>query len=933
MGKKFTLYIILQLCGLYIYAQNASVSGVVLDAQSNEALIGTHVSLGNTANNWTLTTDDNGKFTFKNVPNGAYELEVSYIGYAVKKQTVQVSGKDVNLNTISLSEGVDLDEVQVVEDVLPVVQKGDTTQFNAQAYKTLPDADASDLIEKMPTIVVEDGQVQAQGEDVKQVLVDGKPFFGNDPQAALRNLPAEVIDKIQIFDQQSDQAKFTGFDDGETSKTINIVTRRNMRNGRFGKVFAGYGTEDRYQAGGNINIFNGDQRISLIGLSNNINQQNFSSEDLLGVVGSNGRRRGGRRGGGGRPGGGRRGGGGRPGGGSTGASASDFLVPSQGGITSAHAFGLNFTDKWGEKVEVSASYFFNQSDNITDQILSQQFFDSEGLAEVYEESSLAESSNLNHRFSGILNYKINDKNSLIWRSNLTFQGNEGEEILFGETNVNDVFVNSANSDYTTDLTAYNITNSLLWRHNFEKEKRTLSIFASGGLAPNEGDRFLLSENIFSLDTTSLNQHSILDLNAQNASANVQFTEPVSENGQLSFSYRASYRQDESSQNTFDFDGSNETFDLFNQDLSNVFSNDYLSNSIGAGYRFNKGDWRFMTRANIQRADLVTEQTFPFEADTENDFFNVLPMAMAMYRPSRSENFRVFYRTRTSLPSTTQLQNVVNNTNPLQLTIGNPDLLQGVQHTLNGSYNKTNTEKSTVFFLLLGGGYTENYISNSTFLSAADFDPNLEADAQITVPENLSGYFNLRAFSTYGFPISKIKSNLNIDLNANHSRTPGLINGDRNLTNNTTTGLGLTLSSNISDRVDFTISSRSSVNFVANSLQSATDPNYFQQNSKLKLNWIIGKGIIFRTDLTHFFYDGFEDDFDQNFLLLNVSLGKKLFKDDRGEISVVVFDALDQNNALTRNITETYTEDVQTNVLQQYFMLKFKYDVRHFRAKK
>ena len=175
--------------------------------------------------------------------------------------------------------------------------------------------------------------------------------------------------------------------------------------------------------------------------------------------------------------------------------------------------------------------------------------------------------------------------------------------------------------------------------------------------------------------------------------------------------------------------------------------------------------------------------------------------------------------------------------------------------------------------------------------------------------------------------------MNIDLNANHSRTPGLINGDRNLTNNTTTGLGLTLSSNISDRVDFTISSRSSVNFVANSLQSATDPNYFQQNSKLKLNWIIGKGIIFRTDLTHFFYDGFEDDFDQNFLLLNVSLGKKLFKDDRGEISVVVFDALDQNNALTRNITETYTEDVQTNVLQQYFMLKFKYDVRHFRAKK
>ena len=932
MRKTFTLAILLQFFSFCIFAQGYSISGIVLDAQNNEALIGTHVTLGNASNTWTQTTDDKGSFTFKNVSNGSYELAISYIGYSIKKQDVQVNGQDVHLNSISLAEGVDLEEVQVVEDVLPVIQKGDTTQFNAQAYKTLPDADASELIEKMPTVVVENGQVQAQGEDVKQVLVDGKPFFGNDPQAALRNLPAEVIDKIQIFDQQSDQAQFTGFDDGETSKTINIITKRNMRNGRFGKVYAGYGTEDRYQAGGNINLFNGDQRISIIGLSNNINRQNFSSEDLLGVVGSSGRGRGGRRGGG-RRGGGRRGGGGRPGGGSTSASASDFLVPQQGGITSANAFGLNFTDKWGEKVEVSASYFFNESKNKTEQILTQQYFDREGLAEIYEESSLANSTNRNHRVAGILNYKINDNNSLIWRSNMTFQGNDGSESLIGETNINDVFVNSTNSDYTADLTALNLTNSLLWRHNFEKEKRTLSIFASGGLAPNEGERLLLSENIFSADTTSLHQNSILDTDNQNASANIQFTEPISENGQLSFSYRLTYRQEESSQNTFDFDESSESFDIFNQDLSNVFSNDYLSHSVGGGYRFNKGDWRFMTRANIQQAELITEQSFPFEADTQNEFFNVLPMAMAMYRPSRSENFRVFYRTRTSLPTTSQLQNVVNNTNPIQLTTGNPDLLQGVQHTLNGSYNKTNTEKSTVFFILLGGGITENHISNSTFLSAANFDTSLETDAQITVPENLDGYYNLRAFSTYGFPLSKIKSNLNIDFNGNHSRTPGLINGDLNLTHNSTAGLGLTLSSNVSDRVDFTVSSRSSINFVSNTLQSESASNFLSQNSKVKLNWIIGKGIIFRTDLNHFFYDGLEEDFDQNFLLWNISIGKKLFKDDRGEISLVVFDALNQNNALTRNITETYTEDIQTNVLQQYFMLNFKYDVRHFRVRK
>jgi len=931
MQRKFTLIIILQFFCFWAMAQNASVNGVVLDAENNEALIGTHVHLANSTNNWTLTTDDNGKFKFKNIPSGSYDLEISYIGYQAHKQSITVIGKDIDLKNISLAEGVDLEEIQVVEDVLPVIQKGDTTQFNAQAYKTLPDADAADLIEKMPTVVVEDGQVQAQGEDVKQVLVDGKPFFGNDPQAALKNLPAEVIDKIQIFDQQSDQAKFTGFDDGETSKTINIVTKRNMRNGRFGKVFAGYGTDDRYQAGGNINLFNGDQRISIIGLSNNINKQNFSSEDLLGVVGSNGRGRGGRRGGGRRGGG--RPGGRRPGGGSTSASASDFLVPQQGGITSANAFGLNFTDKWGENIEVSASYFFNESDNITNQSLTQQFFDVEGLAENYEELSLAESTNLNHRFAGIFNYKINDYNSIIWRSNFTFQGNDGAEEIFGETMLNDVFLNSTNSKYTADLNATNLTNSLLWRHKFEKDKRTLSVFASGGLAPNEGERFLLSDNIFTTDTTSLNQNSLLDVANQNASGNVQFTEPISENGQLSFSYHVRYRQEESDQSTFDFNNTNDSFDFFNEDLSNIFSNDYLSHSIGGGYRFNKGDWRFMTRANVQSASLITEQRFPFVSDTENNFFNVLPMAMAMYRPSRSENFRIFYRTRNSLPSTSQLQNVVNNTNLLQLSTGNQNLVQGVQHTLNGVYNKTNTEKATVFFLLLGGGVTENYISNSTFLSAADFDPNLEADAQITVPVNLNGYYNLRAFSTYGFPVSKLKSNLNIDFNANYSRTPGLINEVLNQTNNSTLGLGLTLSSNVSDRLDFTLSTRPSANFVINTIQTESATNFYSQNSKLKFNWIIGKGIIFRTDLNHYFYDGLEEDFDQNYFLLNISIGKKLFKDDRGEISLVVFDALNQNNALTRNITETYTEDIQTNVLQQYFMLNFKYDVRHFRVKK
>lgn len=927
MKKKIIFGFVLQLIAICGFTQTATISGTIIDTKDNTPLIGAHILLKNTTASPSTIADYDGKFQLENVPQGTYQLVVSYIGYQDYRQEVRVDRPLLSLGNISMEEGVELQEVQVVEQVLPVIQLGDTTQFNADAYKTMPDADASDLIEKMPTVVITDGKVQAQGEDVKKVLVDGKPFFGNDPQAALKNLPAEVIDKIQIFDEKSDQAQFTGFDDGETSKTINIITKTDMRSGQFGKIYAGYGYEDRYQAGGNINIFNGDQRISIIGLSNNINQQNFSTEDLLGVVGSSGQGgRGGRRGGGG-------GGGGGPRGGSSGASANDFLVSQQGGITASNALGFNFSDKWGEKLSVSASYFFNHSDNTTTQNLSQQFFDAEGLQELYLEDNLAGSTNLNHRFSGVFDYEINENNSLIWRPSFSWQSNEGTENILGQTLQNASVLNQTLSDFSADLTAMNLSNSLLWRHKFGKEGRTLSMNFTNGFAPKTGESYLLSDNLLESDSTSFNQFSSLDNHQWNLATNIQYTEPIGEKSQLLLNYRGSYQQEESTKETFDFEEETQTYNLFNDNLSNVFSNDYFSQSLGGGYTYRSGDWRLMTRANVQWAQLLTEQSLPYEATTDNEFWNVLPMAMLSYRPSRTENFRLMYRTRTDLPSIDQLQNVLDNSNPLQLSVGNPNLIQGYEHSFMGRYSKTNTEKSSVFFTMIGGSFTNDYIANSIYLSAADYDANLESDAQITVPVNLNGYYSLRSFVTYGFPVAEIKSNLNIDFTANRTRTPGLINETLNYAGNTNVGIGLTLSSNISERVDFTVSSRSNYNFVENTLQTASSSNYLNQRTKLRFNWLVGDNFIFRTDLTHDFYDGLAESFDQNYLLWNVSVGKKLFKDDRGEISLTVFDLLDQNNALTRNVTEVYTEDIQTNVLEQYVMVSFKYDLRHFNVKK
>ncbi|CAN0481023.1 unnamed protein product, partial [Laminaria digitata] len=345
-----------------------SISGFVYEKEVQKAMPGVNVFLINRADT-TLqfggVTNEKGLFRIVVPENGAYAAAFSFIGFETQYQPLDVKDQYTFIGTVLLEPAVvDLDQI-VVEDMQQrVVLRGDTTEYNADAFKVNPDANAADLIAKMPGILVEDGEVQAQGENVGRVLVDGREFFGTDPNAALQNMPAEIIEKIQVFDRMSDQAQFTGFDDGNSEKTINIVTRSGMSNGQFGKLYGGYGSETRYISGGNLNIFDGDRRISIIGLSNNVNQQNFTTEDLLGVVGNTrqrggggfggggGFRRGGVGGGGGRPRGG--GGGGLAGGRQGGALRSDpgnFLVGNQGGINQTSAIGVNYSDSWGENLE------------------------------------------------------------------------------------------------------------------------------------------------------------------------------------------------------------------------------------------------------------------------------------------------------------------------------------------------------------------------------------------------------------------------------------------------------------------------------------------------------------------------------------------------------------------------------------------------------
>lgn len=456
---KYSFLLFFSFCLTTMMAQSTTITGTVISNGDGSFLPGAHVILVPSAGGPEVDnlTDDKGKFVVNNIKPGDYLLTISYLGFTDYKKQLQITRRGLELGDIKLVESAyELGQVQVVGQAAQATSKDDTLQFNASSFKTNPDASAEELTRKVPGIVIENGKIQAQGEDVKEILVDGKPFFGNDPAAALKNLPAEVIDKIQIFDRQSDQDAFSGFNSGQTTKSINIITRQDKRNGAFGRLFGGYGTDERYQAGGAVNRFKDDVRFTILGQFNNINEQNFSSEDLSGVS----------QGGGGRGSGGGSWGGG---GGGWGGGNNDFVVDQKQGIAKTNAFGINYSDTWGKKLKISGSYFFNQGNIVSEQNLNRELINNRSdFSQFYEEHNEATSGNLNHRMNMRIEYELNKNNSLIIQPRMSMQNTDGIQLITAENNTQLLKLNDSKTDFSTLLGALNFSNQILWRHKLKK---------------------------------------------------------------------------------------------------------------------------------------------------------------------------------------------------------------------------------------------------------------------------------------------------------------------------------------------------------------------------------------------------------------------------------------------------------------------------------
>lgn len=915
------LGILLFLLSTVVSAQEFRITGTFINSADQQPLPGATIKLSNARDTLQFkytTSGQQGEFEFSKLKKGPYMLEVSYVGFENFRKTVFAGGKSENVGKFALNPtALNINGATITGVAVRAEQKGDTTQYNSAAFKVTQDATTEDLVKKMPGITIENGTVKAQGEDVKRILVDGKQFFGDDPSVTLKNLPAEVVDKIQVFDKLSDQAQWSGFDDGSGQKTINIVTKNAKNTGQFGKFSAGYGTDDRYMLGANLNLFKDQRRITLLGMSNNINQQNFQADNVPGT------------GGGSSMGGGRGMGMGGP----------------QNGVFTTNAIGVNYTDSWGKKLVLNASYFWNNGTITTNRITDRQYIITKDSNQYYNENSRSTSTNTNHRINARIEYNIDTNNSIILSPRFTIQDNNSQSALAAKTATSFDYlqsnlINSSVNNSNGTTPGYSLNNDFLYRHKFAKRGRTISLNLGTGYNYRTRDNYLNTQTVYyqqmqGMLSDSVDQYSNSLSNALSLSSNLVYTEPIGKYSQLQMNYNVSWSENDNDKKTYNYASDRQDYTVFDTLLSNVYKNYYVTHRVGTGYILQTEKANLNAGITYQYASLEGNTSFPVVDTTRRYFNNMLPNIMFNYKFTKLTNLRVVYRASTNAPSISQLQKVIDNSNSLLLTTGNPSLNQEVRHFVMARYSHSNKDKTSNIFGMLFMQVVQDYIGNATFRTANDTIINgqeVKKGRQLSVPTNLNGAWNTRALVTVGMPIKPIKSNINFNTGVTYNRLPSLINAAANTSNTYGLNLGAVLSSNISQKLDFTLTYNINYNLVENTLQPDMNNNYVFQIASVQFNWEFWKGFFIQNNLTYQDYNLVSSNTDSKYTLWNVNFGKKIFKNKSGEIKLSCYDILDQNKSLTHNVYDTYIEDQNTEMLQQYFMLTFTYNLRKFNGK-
>ena len=754
----------------------------------------------------------------------------------------------------------------------------------------------------------------------------------------MNSLPADIVQEVQVFDRASDAARFSGFDDGNAEKTVNIVTRAGMRNGQFGRAYAGAGPGGEYLAGGNVSVLNGDRRITVVGITNNVDQQNFATEDLLGVVGSE--RRGGRAGGGPPP-----GGGGGPDGPprSGGSDASALLVADQDGLNTTNALGVNYSDVLlNGTLGLTGSYVYNTTDNDLDASLTRYYTSGDAVTQRYDETDASDASdgtNANHRLALRAQVDLSERTQLVVEPRITAQRNVTAGTLAGVTSApaGEALAQSLTTD-ATDATALSAQTSVLLRHRFETPGRTLTV----GLDAAVNDQKGASQQAYTLASFSdfiaadaADQLFDTDGLTRSLGLAVRYTEPVGGRGQLQISYQPSLSRSTSSQLAFLADEMG-AYTVPDARYTSAFEQQSAVQRGGISYRYG-GQGRDALSAqlgvDVQNEHLEGAQTATTSFTVDRSFWSVLPSARLRLPLGDGRRLDLDYRARTETPSATQLQDVVDNSNPLLLTSGNPDLTQATTHALRARFNGTDPAGGSVLSAFVSGSYGVNAIGTSTTTALVDTAlPSgvvLPAGAQLTTPVNVDGAFDARASLTYGRPVRFLGSNANVTLGPSFTRTPGLVDGVTNVSDQLGLDGRLFVGSALSPNLDVSVEYGARYTATSNSAAPTLDQDYVRHLAGASATWQVGQGVVLGSTLRALHYTGLAESVDPTQVLLGAKVGYKFLQGDLAEVSLSVSDLFDQQRDVERTVTQAYVQDVQTAALGRYVMLNLSYKLRNF----
>ncbi|HPF60691.1 MAG TPA: TonB-dependent receptor [Gemmatimonadales bacterium] len=883
-------------------AQQFDVRGVVVDSSSSPLSGAMVVALTRVDSVIAVfaTTTGTGAFTLKRLAPGDYILQVTRIGFAPMRRDFSIVSSNVTADTVRMQPvAVQLDELVVNAEHVPIVNKPDTLEYNAEAFKTRVNATVEELLKRLPGVTVEnDGTITAQGKQVQQVLVDGKEFFGNDPKMATRNLPAAAVDKVQVLEKKSDAAEFTGIDDGQEQTTVNLVLKPNARVGYFGRAvggggpapdaeaaFAGTKADDpRYTGSLNLNRFSPSTQLSVIANRNNVGQSGFSIGQPVQFVG------------------------GRGGGGIGGDGFSETM-----------AIGVNGSQQFAPKSWLRGSYFLSTSDNRSQSLTDEQLLQGQTVAANRAETATGQSDNLSHRLNLNAQHAFNDWNQLRFRGNFSVGSNTSTNVSQQETLRPDgSFQNSAVSRVSTDGDNLSGDGRFTFSKRFNQAGRSIIAEAWGNLSkPDQLSSLASSTDLADAQggilTRDLLQSQRRESRTLTTGQRLALTEPLGGGSVLEiFGQHRAISEDQD----YDVRDLVDGVGIPNTDLSRAFERTYTYLQGGTRFSRNTSGLRWVVGLEVQTSDLQGT-IIGRDESIDNGFTNVLPSANLRYQFNQGSNFTINYRTSTRDPSLNELQPFVDNTDPLRIYAGNPDLTPEYQHSLRTDFRRFDQFSFRSIYLYANLGYNRNQIVQSRVVDAQG--------RQTVMPVNLGDGWNANVGGSYGTPIRSLGAQLDLDYGYSRSLGQELVNAVENESRTTNHNVGLRLQNRAKEVFDVSVGARWGFTSVRYSINSALDQSYLNSTYYGEGTWFVSESWSVNANANYQVFDQELFGPRDNIFLLGASIGHQMFH-NRGEIRLYGVDLLNENNGISISSTSSYIRQRQAPTLGRRVMLQFSYQL-------